>query len=189
MIPNSGIYTRAVTVRTAFATKRSEYDIGIGYGDDVGRACAAIVEALRTLDGIEQEPAPEAIPRALDGLSVNLRVRWWTDSRRASVVHARGRVIAAGKQALGRAGIDLPFPTQVLLLHDQSEATDGNHTRHREGWPAGDRPTLPRRRKEALGKEALGNEALGNELVRNKLEVQRAGTASGRPAPPPTPDA
>ena len=43
----------------------------------------------------------------------------------------------------------LPFPTQVLLLHDQTEATDGDRTRQREGWPAGKNPPPPRRRAEA----------------------------------------
>ncbi|MBG6120257.1 hypothetical protein FB595_1545 [Sphingobium sp. AEW010] len=41
-------------------------------------------------------------------------------------------------------GIDLPFPTQVLLFPDQSEATDGNRRHQREGWPAGDNPLAPR---------------------------------------------
>jgi small conductance mechanosensitive channel len=32
--------------------------------------------------------------------------------------------------------VDLPFPTQVVLFHDQTEETDGDRTRQREGWPA-----------------------------------------------------
>ena len=86
VIPNSDIYTRAVTVRTAYPKRRSEYDVGIGYGDDVERACRVIVEALHTVDGIEQDPAPEAIPWALDASSVNIRVRWWSDPQIADVV-------------------------------------------------------------------------------------------------------
>ena len=45
VIPNSDIYTRAVVVRTAFPTRRSEYDVGIGYGDDLAKASHVIVEA------------------------------------------------------------------------------------------------------------------------------------------------
>lgn len=144
VIPNSDIYTRAVTVRTAFPKRRSEYDVGIGYGDDIERACAVIVEALRRLDGVEQDPAAEAIPWALDGSSVNIRVRWWSDPDMSNVVQSRGRVIAAVKNALSQAGIDLPFPTRVVLLHDQTEATDGDRTKQREGWPAGENAPAPR---------------------------------------------
>lgn len=144
VIPNADIYTRAVTVRTAFPKRRSEYDVGIGYGDDVERACEIIVGAIRSLDGIEVDPAPEAIPWALDASTVNIRVRWWSDPHIVNVVQARGLVIAAVKKALSQAGIDLPFPTRVVLFHDQTETTDGDRTRQREGWPAGEDPPAPR---------------------------------------------
>ena len=148
VIPNSDIYTRATTVRTAFEIRRSEYDVGIGYGDDVERACEVIANALQIVDGVEQDPAPEAIPWALDASTVNIKVFWWSAPDRASVVHTRGRVIAAVKRALVEAGIDLPFPTRVVLLHDQTEETDGDRTRQREGWPAGDNPPRPRHLNE-----------------------------------------
>ncbi len=144
VIPNSDIYTRAVTVRTAFPTSRSEYDVGIGYGDDVERACQVIRQSLDRLPGVERDLEPEAIPWELAGSSVNIRVRWWCESQRANVVRTHGEVIAAIKRDLSAAGIDLPFPTRVVLLHDQTEATDGIRTRQREGWPAGDRPPAPR---------------------------------------------
>jgi small conductance mechanosensitive channel len=148
IIPNSSVYTESVTVNTAFGQRRSEYDVGIGYGDDVRRACEVIRQALKGLPDIAADPAPEAIPWELAGSSVNIRVRWWTEPHQADVVHARGRMIEAVRQALGEAGIDLPFPTNVVLLHDQTEEADGDRTRQREGWPAGDNPPAPRHLNE-----------------------------------------
>ncbi len=143
VIPNADIYTRAVTVRTAFETRRSEYDVGIGYGDDIGKACRTILAALREVEGVEQDPAPEVIPWELDASTVNLKVRWWSASPRADVVQTRGRVVAAVKRALSEAGIDLPFPTRMVLFHDQTEAADGDRRRQRKGWPAGTRRSPP----------------------------------------------
>jgi hypothetical protein len=40
-------------------------------------------------------------------------------------------------KALDKEGIDMPYPTQVHLFHDQTEETDGNRAKQREGWPAG----------------------------------------------------
>jgi len=60
------------------------------------------------------------------------------------VVRVHGQVIVAIKTGLDTAGIDIPYPTRVVLLHDQTEATDGDRTRQREGWPAGDAPPAPR---------------------------------------------
>lgn len=121
VIPNSDVYTRAVTVRTAFPQRRSEYDIGVSYDDDVETACRVIVDALQETSGVAQDPAPEAIPWALDTSSVNIKIRWWSNSDRASVVKTQGEVIAAVKQALNRAKIEVPFPTRVVLLRERTE--------------------------------------------------------------------
>jgi len=150
IIPNSAVYTDAVTVNTAFPLRRSQYDVGIGYGDDIDRACEVILDAIRKVEGVAEDPAPEAFAWEIAGSSVNIRVRWWTHSKRSDVVHAQGRVIRAMKQALSDAGIDLPFPTNVVLLHDQTEEADGDRRRQREGWPAGDDPPAPRRLNEVL---------------------------------------
>ena len=41
------------------------------------------------------------------------------------------------------AGIDLPFPTQQVLFHDQTEETDGDRANQREGWPVQPDSTPP----------------------------------------------
>ena len=150
IIPNSAVYTDAVIVNTAFEIRRSQYDVGIGYGDDIDRACEVIVTALREVDGVVSDPSPEAFAWDLTGSTVNVRVRWWTHSLRSDVVHVQGRVIGRIKRALTDAGIDMPFPTNVVLLHDQTEDADGDRRRQREGWPAGDDPPRPRHLNEVV---------------------------------------
>lgn len=157
VIPNSDLYTQAVTVNTAFPTMRSTYDVGIGYGDDIEAARGVILDALDGLEGIKAQPAPEVIPWELAGSSVNLRVRWWTDSTRIAVVLARGRVIAAIRDALTGAHIDMPYDTRVVLFHDQTEETDGDRARQREGWPAGAAP--PASRAKIEGRRGNGGRA------------------------------
>ena len=139
-----------MTVNTAFPLRRSQYDVGIGYGDDIDRACEVILAAIRTVEGVAEDPPPEAFAWELAGSTVNVRVRWWTHSKRSDVVHAQGLVIRAMKKALSEAGIDLPYPTNVVLLHDQTEDADGDRRRQREGWPTGDNPPAPRRLNEVL---------------------------------------
>jgi small-conductance mechanosensitive channel len=156
VIPNADIYTRAVTVRTAFPKRRAEYDVGVGYGDDLDKACRLIQEAVRGIEGVEAEPAPEAFPWVLDASSVNIKVRWWSDSRKANVMRIQGQVIGTVKQTLVAAGVDLPFPTQVVLFHDQTEETDGMRDRQREGWPPGDSPPRPLRPR-GFGRAGSGN--------------------------------
>ncbi|MCQ3829585.1 mechanosensitive ion channel family protein [Microbulbifer elongatus] len=141
MIPNSDIYTNAILVKTARAFRRSDYEIGIGYSDNISEACDVILQTLRGIDGIEKKPAPEALPWELDASWVTIRARWWTNSRQTDVTHVRARVIEAVKEALDEAGIDMPFETQVHLFHDQTDESDGQRGVQREGWPAGKRTT------------------------------------------------
>lgn len=144
IIPNSDLYTAPVVVNTAFPVRRDQFDIGIGYGDKPDQAIPLFLEAIRGVEGVESDPAPEVLPWGLDANWVTLRARWWSKSKRTDVVHTRARVILKIFQTAAEHGIDLPFPTQVVLFHDQTEETDGDRTRQREGWPAGGNPPRPR---------------------------------------------
>jgi small conductance mechanosensitive channel len=140
VIPNSELFTNSVTVNTAWENRRLEYDVGIGYGDDIDRAKQLMLEAVRSVDEVLNNPAPDVLVMELAESTVNIRVRWWiSPPRRAESLDSRDRVLTAIKKKLTTNGIDLPFPTQQILFHDQTEETDGDRTRQREGWPAGNK--------------------------------------------------
>jgi small-conductance mechanosensitive channel len=176
IIPNGELYTNSVTVNTAFEQRRWQYDIGIGYGDDVERARAIILSALQEAEDVSPDPKADVILVDLADSTVNLRARWWTRSQMADGLNAQDRVLTRVKQALTEAGIDLPFPTQQLLLHDQTEATDGDRRRQREGWPAGDGEVPePAGLARALGDAARARGEEGSHR-------RPAHAADGRPA-------
>ncbi|HEY9297835.1 MAG TPA: mechanosensitive ion channel family protein, partial [Phormidium sp.] len=138
VIPNSELFTNSVLVNTAFENRRLEYDIGIGYGDDIDRAKQLILEAMHEIQDVLKEPAPDAIVVDLAESTVNIRARWWIQPpRKADTLDLQDKVLTGIKNKLTANGIDLPFPTQQILFHDQTEETDGDRTRQREGWPAG----------------------------------------------------
>jgi small-conductance mechanosensitive channel len=140
VIPNADLFTQSVTVNTAFDVRRSEYSVGIGYGDDIGQAMVLMLDAIKDIEGVSEEPAPDVLVVELGDFSVSIRARWWTDSRRANALAVQSKAIAAIKGTLLENGIDLPLPTQQVLFHDQTEETDGDRARQREGWPAGKGP-------------------------------------------------
>jgi len=137
VIPNAALFTESVIVNTAQPFRRSAFDVGIGYGDGMERAKAIMLATLNQVEGVLSTPEPDVIAVGLAASSVTLRARWWTDSRRAANLNIQDKVIIAIKNALQANGIDLPFPTQQILFHDQTEETDGDRGRQREGWPAG----------------------------------------------------
>ena len=110
------------------------------------------------IEGVLGDPAPECFPWELAESTVNLRIRWWAKPEIRDQIHVRGRVILAVFEAAKEKGIDLAFPTQVVLFHDQTEAVDGDRRRQREGWPPGEDPPEPRPIGTALA-EAKREEA------------------------------
>jgi small-conductance mechanosensitive channel len=143
IIPNSDVYTSPVVVNTAFDARRDEFVVGIGYGDDMDKAISVFETAMTKVDGVLADPAPEILPFALNDSTVDLKARWWANSTRSEQVHVRSRVVVALYNAAKANNIDLPFPTQVLLFHDQTETTDGDRNAQREGWPGGDNAPAP----------------------------------------------
>ena len=182
IIPNGELYTNSVTVNTAFGERRWEYDIGIGYGDDIEKARRIILHALREAEDVSPDPQADVIVVALAESTVNLRARWWTKSRIADGLTAQDRVLTRVKQALVAEGIDLPFPTRQILFHDQTEETDGDRARQREGWPAG-AGTAPASRSIAGAVRAAARDVGGDANGAGIAGV--ASNAPGPPAPPP----
>jgi small-conductance mechanosensitive channel len=175
VIPNGDLFTKAVTVNTAYEKRRLQYDIGIGYGDDITRARCIMLDTVRALPEVLDDPAPDALVMELSGSTVNIRLRWWVNPpNQADILDARDTVLEHVKNALTAQGIDLPFPTQQILFHDQTEETDGDRSRQREGWPAGkSNPPRPARlglaltsKADAAGADAAGADAAGADAAR-----------------------
>ncbi len=138
VIPNSNLFTNSVTVNTANDKRRLQYDVGIGYGDSIAEAKKILLQIMDENPNVLKEPAPDALVVDLAASSVNIRIRYWiAPPRQADVLKTQDKVLESVKEAILAAGIDLPFPTQQVLWHDQTEATDGDRKHQREGWPGG----------------------------------------------------
>ncbi|WP_319782007.1 mechanosensitive ion channel family protein [Oceanisphaera sp. IT1-181] len=127
VIPNSDIYTNAVRVLTAHDYRRSQYDVGIGYDDDLDKACALLIAAVSKVAEVEQAPAAEALPWDLAASWVTIRVRWWTRSHKADVTQVHAQVIRTIKHTLEKAEISMPGDTvlcQLQDLFDEEEFTE-----------------------------------------------------------------
>jgi small-conductance mechanosensitive channel len=136
VIPNASLFTNPVTVNTANQARRLEYDVGIGYGDDIAQAKAVMLEALRAVPEALSDPPPEAIVVRLAESTVDIRLRWWVQPpRQFDALHSQDAVLQRIAVDLHAAGIDLPFPTRHVLFHDQTETSDGDRALQREGWP------------------------------------------------------
>jgi small-conductance mechanosensitive channel len=154
LIPNASLFTDKIEVITAYEKRRLQFPLTIGNGDQIAEARDIIARALRATPGVMADPAPEALVTGLGTAGVDMVVRFWINPpRRREAVDALDGAIEAVKLALTEAGLDLPFPTTQVLFHDQTEETDGDRARQREGWPAAGRRS-PRPRWQAMRAEA-----------------------------------
>jgi small-conductance mechanosensitive channel len=130
VVPNADFLTDTVVVNTAYDARRTEYEVGISYRDDIQAAKSLIMEELQSVEGILKEPAPDVLTSALSDSSVNLKVRWWTKSTRSNVVASTDQVITAVKQALDRGGIEIPFPIRTLYINSDNGDAGPDGARH-----------------------------------------------------------
>ena len=152
VIPNASLFTNPVTVNTANQARRLEYDVGIGYSDDIGHAKSVMLETLRAVPEALADPPPEALVVRLAESTVDIRLRWWVQPpRQFDALHSQDAVLQRIAAALQAGGIGVPVPSRPVLCHDQTESSDGDRARQREGWPAreGDR-SRPDRIVDAL---------------------------------------
>lgn len=155
VIPNAELFTNSVLVNTAFEMRRIEYDVGIGYGDDIALAKRIMLQAMAADESAKDDPPPEVLVYQLGADNVILRARWWIDPpQRHESLDSRDTVLTAMKIKLTEAGIDLPFPTQMVLFHDQTDDNDGDRRRQREGWPANPNGDDPKPRPRTIPRDA-----------------------------------
>jgi small-conductance mechanosensitive channel len=183
VIPNSDLFSGKVLVNTAYDRRRLVVRFGIGNGDDIAAAKRVILQATRGAEGVLVEPAPVVRVAELGDFAVQLDLFFWIDPpQRVEALDVIDRVLERAKAALTRAGIDLPYPTQQILFHDQTETTDGDRARQREGWPVQPGGGNPPPRWRAMdGTRRPDDEGAGrgrNVTVTAAAAAEAAGTAA-----------
>ncbi|MEO0563788.1 MAG: mechanosensitive ion channel family protein, partial [Chloroflexota bacterium] len=121
VIPNSDLFTDSVVVNTAFGYRRSEYDIGIGYEDDIERAQEIMLSVMRETEGVLDNPAPDTVMMEMGDSAIIIRARWWSRPRKAVVMHTQSNVLRSIKNQLTEEGFNIPFPIRTVMFYDQSE--------------------------------------------------------------------
>ncbi len=126
IVPNADIYTNPILVRTAWSQRRVKFTVGIGYPDSIEAARQTISRVLAATEGVRDDPAPWIYVTELAPSSVNFVVYFWTGSQQAEVLATSDRVATGIKLALDEAGIDLPYPHEVVLFHDATGTRAGD---------------------------------------------------------------
>lgn len=121
VIPNSQLYTSALTVNTAYKQRRLQVAVGIGYKDDIEAAKDVILQALDRAKTVSRRAEPSVIATGFGDSTMDLTVRWFIDDgTQANKVASIHEVIVEIKKGLDGAGVNIPFPIRTLDLSDVS---------------------------------------------------------------------
>lgn len=112
VIPNKSAWGGPIVNYSAMATRRVDLQVGIAYGSDIDRALDVIREAVLAVPGVLAEPAPTVATAALADSQITVNVRPWVRSPDYWNVYAA--TLKTVKEALGREGIEIPFPQVVV---------------------------------------------------------------------------
>lgn len=110
LIPNSEVYTTAVTVATAYPKRRDEFKFWIDYTTPPARATPIFTEAISAVDGVAATPAALVQVAAFQPGGVQMVAHWWADAAGDQRVTTRDAVIAALHDAAQAHAIALGAP-------------------------------------------------------------------------------
>lgn len=113
-IPNRDVYKNVIVVQTRHPIHRMDFTIGVAYVTDLDLATRTIAAALGSVPAVETDPAPTALVEGLGASSLDIRARFWTDSRQGESLVVVDAAIKAVKRDLDAAGIEIPFGIVVL---------------------------------------------------------------------------
>lgn len=113
IIPNGPLSNGTIKNYTEEGKLRVDLTFGIGYDEDIKKAKKVLMEVMLNHTKVLEDPAPSVNVSELADSSVNLAVRpWATPDDYWEVFFG---ITEAGKKALDKAGIEIPYPHQVEI--------------------------------------------------------------------------
>ncbi len=103
-IPNSTVFAATVLNATTAPVRRFDVNVDVIRGADLHRACEDVLAALRGVEGVLADPAPDVAVRPAGPHSWRLAAHAWVDTRTASLADARNAAHTAIDAGVREAG-------------------------------------------------------------------------------------
>ena len=120
IIPNSSIWGGTIRNITAQETRRVDFTVGVGYGDDLDKTQKVLAEVASSHELVLKDPEVQVEVVNLGESSVDFVVRPWCKTSDYWTVYFD--LTKAFKQRLDAEGISIPFPQRDLPVVAVPEA-------------------------------------------------------------------
>lgn len=119
ILPNAEVLGHAIINFTRSVKRRLQVPVGVAYGSDLNKVNEVALEAVRGIPGVLEDPAPQAILSVFGAASVDITLYIWVDTSQAGLLAVQDQAIKNIHQAFEANGIEIPYPTQTLLMKRQ----------------------------------------------------------------------
>jgi len=113
IIPNGSLSNGNIINYSTEGTRRVDLTIGVSYDADIKKTKEVLLNILTSHPKVLKDPAPNVTVSELADSSVNFAVRPWSKTEHYWDVYFE--VTEAVKLELDKAGIDIPYPHQVII--------------------------------------------------------------------------
>lgn len=142
VIPNKTIIDAVLINHSQKGITRVDVPVGIAYKESIPSAREVMRVAVRGVDGVMTDPAPDVVVMELGDSSVNLNLRVWI-KRATDEEPVYSAVLEAAKLALDEAGIEIPFPHLQLFLENVEDRVWQKLAQQSPRAPRGKSSTAP----------------------------------------------
>ncbi len=114
-IPNADVFTSPIINYSRAERRRLTLAVGVAYGSDLEQVRNEALSAIGSVTGVLEDPAPQVIYNNFGGTTIDFELRYWIDTVHTDYFTAQDNGYVALEQAFRAAGIDMPYPTQVVI--------------------------------------------------------------------------
>jgi small conductance mechanosensitive channel len=118
-VPNMKMIDSAVKCFTKNPIRRHAIEIGVGYKADIPQACELLKKTITANENVQPEPPVNVLTKEISDHAIILEARFWTESKTKWWI-IKSEITKNIFDALGKAGIDVPYPIQTLRIDEHS---------------------------------------------------------------------
>lgn len=118
MIPNSEVFSNPIINYTRTQRRRIAMQIGVAYDSDLEQVRQVSLEAVKSIQGVLDDPAPAVVFGSFGDTAINLTIYYWYATSETGSNDAKDSGVVMIKQAYDKAGIDMPYPTQTIIVQN-----------------------------------------------------------------------
>jgi small-conductance mechanosensitive channel len=112
-LPNADVLAQPIINYTRASHFRVELPVSVSYDADLEDVRAFILDAVKTVPGYVDVPAPQVLSHTFGVSSVDLIVQFWISST-ADQHTAKDMALTKIKQAFANGNIEVPYPVQIV---------------------------------------------------------------------------